>query len=159
MLSFINDKRGISEEFTSLPALTVVMIGFAIFLVLITGVYHSYNEEVKTIDKYEAANFVLEKITSSNGILEKKEVLKPGGIIDETKFVESMENYEEIIKESGVVGVEFGLKLEYEGNNGEIEWKNIPSSKDVVAASKRVSVSLNEAQTVPGVLTVMVWEV
>ncbi len=161
-MSFIKDERGISEEFTSLPALTVVMIGFAIFFVLIANVYSAYNERVESIDKHEASNFVLEKIMSADGYLAKEGIVREGGIIDASKFNETKgdeKRISEIIEKSGIKGIEFGLKLKYEGCKEQLEWCNIPSSKDTAAASKQVAVYINEAKTVPGVLTVLVWEV
>jgi len=157
MSSFINDERGISEEFTSLPALMIVMVGFSLFFALIVGVYHVHDERMKSIDKYEEANFVLEKLTSSGGILEKEGIIKSGGVIDKTKFAESTDNFESIIKESGIIGIGFGLKLEYEGCGAPLKWTNIPSDKNIVSASKQLPVYINAAQTVPGVLTVMTW--
>lgn len=159
MSSFIKDERGISEEFTSLPALVVVMIGFALFFALIGGVYYSYNEKVSRVDKYETANFVLEKITSVEGSLAKAGVLKEGGVVDNETFNSlTGEDMTEIIEKSDVVGVEFGLRLNHEKMSGDIETPNIASAKDRVAASKEIPVYLNAAETVPGELTVIVWE-
>jgi len=164
-MSLIKDKRGVSEEFTSLPALAVVMIGFALFFALIAGVYYSYSERVGSVDKYEAANFILEKLTGTDSSLAERGIIMGGGVIDKMKFENNMgyPDENEIIKESDIVGVKFGLKLEYiDPNSGyekTLEWQNIPSGRDIVVASKQVAVYLNEAQTVPGVLSVIVWGV
>ena len=158
---FIRDEKGISEEFTSLPALTVVMMGFAIFFVLFANVYFSYNERIENIDKYEIANFVLEKIMSADGALAKNGIVR-GGVIDVVKFREMRNNEKaisEIMKKSGIKGIEFGLKLKYNDGKEVIKWCNVPSNKDIFAASKQVPVYLNDVQTVPGVLTVVVWRV
>lgn len=160
MSSFIRDKRGISEEFTSLPTLVVVMIGFALFFALIGGVYYSYSERVNSVDKYERANFVLEKISSIDGSLVKEGVLTEGGVVDNESF-DALTNggeIDEINEKSGVVGVEFGLRLDHAKLESAMETPNIPSGKDRVAASKEVPVYLNAAETVPGKLTVIVWE-
>jgi len=162
LLLFINDRRGVSEEFTSLPALMVVMIGFALFFAMMAGVYYQHNERVKSLDKYEAANFVLEKLTSANGLLAEKGIIMEGGVINAVKFNEIRENedkIEKIIEESGIIGLKFGLKLTYweKDNVEEKEWVNIPSNADKVAASKQVAVYLNDAEIVPGLLTVIVW--
>ncbi|MCD6448339.1 MAG: hypothetical protein J7L58_04770 [Thermoplasmata archaeon] len=159
--SFINDNKGISEEFTSLPALAVVMIGFALFFAMIAGVYYQHNERVKSLDKYEMANFILEKLTSANGLLAEKGIIV-GGTIDKKKFEgvgNSQDNIEAIIEESRIVGKEFGFKLVYWEEDGvqTIEWTNIPGDVDKVAASKQVAVRLNDAEIVLGVLTIIVW--
>ncbi len=160
--SFINDKRGVSEEFTSLPALVVVMIGFAIFFAMTAGVYYHHNERVKGIDKYEVANFVLEKLVSPDGVLAERGLILEGGIVNKVKFDEIGKNpteIEKIIEESNLMGLNFGLKLVFwkEESMYRTEWINIPDDSNKVAASKQVSVYLNDAEVVPGVLTVVVW--
>ncbi len=164
LLLFINDRKGISEEFTSLPALAVVMIGFALFFTMMAGVYYQHNERVKSLDNYETANFVLEKLTSTNGLLAEKGIIV-GGVIDKEKFeIDGSKQHviKTMIEESGIVGIEFGFKLVY-WEKGEkqppIEWTNIPDNVDKAAASKQVAVRLNDAEIVPGVLTVIIWEV
>ena len=154
-MSLVNDKRGVSEEFTSLPALTVVMIGFALFFALIAGVYHSYNERVESVDKYEAANFVLEKLTMTDGALADAGVTSEGGVIDAAKFGDLEGRGDKIKEGCGITGVEYGLKLEWEGHMIPCWLDN--EGGNAVAASEQVAVYLNEAQTVPGVLTVIVW--
>lgn len=154
---FVSDERGVAEEFTSLPALVVVMIGFGLFFALIAGVYYSYNERVESINKYGTADFVLERLTSEGGILHEKDVIKESGKIDVNEFhrLDNL-NQEMVNKKSGLVGVEYGLKLRYKKESlKEINcW--LYGDEEVVAASKQVSVYLNEAETVPGILTVVV---
>ncbi|MDD5779101.1 MAG: hypothetical protein PHU95_06605 [Candidatus Thermoplasmatota archaeon] len=82
MCSFISDESGISEEFTSLPALAVVLIGFGLFFALVGGAYHVHTEKLERADGYRAANFVLQKLTTSNGGLAEEGILMPGGMID-----------------------------------------------------------------------------
>lgn len=163
MSSFIRDERGLSEELTSLPALAVIMTGFAIFFIMIAGVYHSYNQEMESIDEYQTANFILEKITTSDGALAKKGIMMEGGLISLINFERINEKImDEIIKESGIEGERVALKLELK--KGYDELKNplirgkLPTT-EYITVSKRVTVYLNEVKKVPGVLSVMVWEV
>jgi len=159
-MPFLRDKRGISEEFTSLPALMVVMIGFAIFFALIAGVYHAYNERMEAVDKYEAANFVLEKLMAADGPLGEKGVIMLGGVIDLSKLSNLTTNDMVDIRESsGIVGVKFGFKLEVSAKSGGTVEKGIVNrQRGFIAVSREVPVYLNDAQTVPGIFTVMVWK-
>jgi len=163
MLSFIKDERGISEEFVSLPALAVVVTGFAIFFIMIAGVYHSYNQEMKSVDEYQTASFILEKITTSDGALVKEGIMMEGGVINLINFERINEkSMDEIVKECGIKGKKFALKLELEKKYDKLKnslIKGVLPDKEYITVSKRVIVYLNEAKKVPGVLSVMVWEV
>ncbi len=68
-MKFARDKRGIAEEFTSLPALVVVMIGFALFFSMLAGIYMQHNEKVKAAELAEAAHYVAAKLTNSESPL------------------------------------------------------------------------------------------
>jgi len=158
---FLRDKRGISEEFTSLPALMVVMIGFAIFFALVAGVYHAYNERMEAVDKYEIANFVLEKLTMADGSLCEKGIIMPGGVINISKLSSlTVDDMVDIRASSGIVGVKFGFKLEVSAKyyDGPVEKGIGNGQRSFIAVSREVPVYLNDAQTVPGIFTVMVWK-
>ncbi len=158
MLSFIRDKRGISEEFTSLPTLVVVMIGFGLFFALIGGVYYSYNEKVERIDKYETANFILEDVTAVDGPLAKKGVIRTGGTINPSAIDDNQAAVETALQQHcSYPGWEYKIEIEWAASAEQI----IPftnNQENTVAASKKVPVYLNEAQTVAGELRVIVWK-
>ncbi len=161
-MSFIKDKRGVSEEFTSLPALAIVMAGFAVFLSLMAGVYYSYNENAEMVDKYGIANFVLEEMTMDGSILGDMGVIMAGGIFNLPKFINlTSDDIADISNESGMTGINFSFKLEVKlkGNNFDnvIEKGTGGKNKNAIAASKEVPVYLNDAQVVPGTFTVIVW--
>jgi len=158
MSSFISDKRGVSEEFTSLPTLVVVMIGFALFFALIGGVYYSYNEKVERIDKYEVANFILEDVTTAAGPLGEEGMIQTGGTINPSAIDSNEAALENTLQQNySYPGWEY--KIEIEWTEGYEEITVFPyHGEDTVAASKKVPVYLNEAQTVAGKFRVIAWE-
>jgi len=161
MSSFINDSRGISEEFTSLPAMVVVMIGFALFFALIAGVYHSHTEKMERVDSYRTANLVLEKIAMEDGSLVRAGVMRESGVVDNDTFhrlTADSQRIRGLVQGSDVVAVDFGLRLRHEKLCHPMKTPNIPMDMDRVAASMEVPVYLNAAETVPGELTIIVWE-
>jgi len=159
MLSFIRDERGISEEFTSLPALAVIMIGFSLLFIMIVGLYHSYSEEIKSIEDYQTADFILERITMSDGPLAKEGIMMDGGFINFKNFEKIDENIlNKIRKESGIKSKNFALKLEFEEKGFENSLIKGDLPNEYISVSKYVTVYLNDVKRVPGILSVMVWE-
>ncbi|HDN96214.1 MAG TPA: hypothetical protein ENG71_04030 [Thermoplasmatales archaeon] len=68
-MKFLKDKRGVAEEFTSLPALVVVMIGFALFFAMLANLYISHNEKIKEAELAEVAHYVSIKLTNGESPL------------------------------------------------------------------------------------------
>jgi len=64
-MKFLRDERGVAEEFTSLPALAIVMIGFALFFSLLAGTYIQYNEKIKAAELAEVAHYIALKLTNA----------------------------------------------------------------------------------------------
>lgn len=159
MLSFIRDERGISEEFTSLPALAVVMIGFSLLFIMIAGLYHSYNEEIKSVDEYQTASFILKRITMCDGSLAKEGIMMDGGFINFKNFEKIDEKIlNRIRKESGITSKNFALKLEIKEKGFENSLIRGDLPDEYTSVSEYVTVYLNDVKKVPGILSVMVWE-
>jgi len=68
-MKFLKDRRGVAEEFTSLPALVVVMIGFALFFAMLAHLYIDYNEKIKNAELAEVAHYVSVKLTNAESPL------------------------------------------------------------------------------------------
>ena len=54
---FKKNDFAIAEEFTSIPSLSIIIIGFTIFILLIANVYSIYHSRIESIDKYQIANY------------------------------------------------------------------------------------------------------
>jgi hypothetical protein len=75
--SFFKDERAVSEEFTILPALSVVMIGFVLFVTLLAQTYLAYADRVNQLQNYQTADTILQKLTNPDSYF-----IKEGGLID-----------------------------------------------------------------------------
>lgn len=143
MCLFMKDERA-SEEFTSLPALAIVMIGFTLFFMIVVGVYNSYKESVESIEYYSDANYLLEKLTSADSPIVKN------GCIDFQKLDHA---YEEIVEKYRFRN-EFMLKIStFDGKNLTIG-KN---GKEGVSASKIMPAIINDVEAIPIRITVILW--
>jgi hypothetical protein len=158
--SFILDETAVSEEFTSLPALSVVMIGFTLFFVLLANVYASYGLRVESLEKYQTADFIATKLTNPDCFF-----IKEGGLVDlpELRSYGNDDKLNSMRQEYKASNVNFTVRVSWQDGN-EIKSEDFPENLpdyigDRVAVSRDVSVYLNEAQTSPGKLTIILWNI
>ena len=153
----IKDENAVSEEFTSLPALSVVMIGFAIFILLIANTYSAYTTRVDSLNKYQTADFIATKLTNPDSF-----IIKEGGIINLPLLKNSEVEVNQLRDKYRASGIDFVIIVSYEGTSTKL-----PNNADVllsntinrVAITKNIGVYLNSAQTKPGSLTIITWSV
>lgn len=151
---FLTDDRAVSEEFTTLPALCIVMIGFALFTVLIAQTYIAYQGRVDSIQKYQTASFLTQKLTNP-----ECSFMRTGTTVDisqlNTPTSRDQLNVTRCVYRQS--GVDFIVRMRW--NNGSQDFPiNLPANtSNRVAVSKNVDVYLNIAQTIPGTLTVITW--
>ena len=157
----IKDENAISEEFTALPALSVVMIGFTIFVILISNTYSAYNVKIDNLEKYQIADFIATKLTNPDCYF-----MMEGGVVnlpllDSSNPALSDDKLNAMRKQYNTAGVNFSINVNWEGGIAKFFPENsLPLDiGDRVAVSKTISVFLNEAQTKPGKLTIITWSV
>jgi len=152
--AFVHDERAVSEEFTTLPALSVVMIGFTLFIVLLAQTYTAYEERIDRLQRYHTADTLALKLTNPDCYF-----IKEGGLIDIQILQDDTQSLERIRNEYQKSGITFILRLRWT-NTSEDFPEELPSiTGNRVAVSKDVGIYLNEAQTVPGTLTIILWSV
>jgi len=154
--NFLRDQNAISEEYTTLPALSVVMIGFTIFFLLLTNTYNAYETRIDSLEKYKTADFIITKITNPDCFF-----IKEGGIIylNLLSSSESIEILNNIRNEYLNRGIDFVLRLNWKDNYKDFPNKIPKNVENHIAVSKQFGICLNEAQTKPGTLTIIIWEV
>jgi len=154
---FIKDENAISEEFTSLPALSIVMIGFAIFILLVSNTYTAYNTRINSLDKYQTADFIVTKLTNPDSFL-----IKEGGVIDLPNFKNSEPEINKLREKYKSSGIDFVIIVQYENKNFKQPSNTdnlLSNAGDRVAVTKNVGVYINTAQTKPGSITIITWSV
>ncbi len=137
-----------------MPALSVIMIGFALFFVLLASAYNSYDIRVDSLEKYQNANFIATKLTNPECFF-----IKEGGLVDLPLLLISSgeEKLEEIRQEYQSSEVHFVVQLSWDEDTKVIPENQLNGVGNRVAVSKNVGIYLNEAQTVPGTLTIILW--
>ena len=149
---FLENDAAVSEEFTVLPALSIVMIGFSIFTLLLAQTYIVTMDNLERLQHYQTADRILQRITNSESVF-----ISQGGCINLQTLQSDNGFLEEICKEYKRSGICFLLRLAY--NNYSMDFPKTPPERPVqcTAVSKEVPIYLNEAQTIPGRLSIVLW--
>lgn len=151
------DNQAISETFTILPALAMILMGFALFSILLSSAYNNIDQQHDQKEMFEISNTILEKICSPNAIFSND-----GNYLQFDAFVSSSAEIfiQELQEKYRPYGYNFAVKLSCKD---VVAW--IPSSfsqpNDILnqyASSKQVAIKLNEVSTNPGTLTIIFWK-
>lgn len=151
---FLADDQAVSEEFTSLPALSVVLIGFALFLALLSQTYLSFEERGAELRVYHTANTLAEKLTNPECYF-----MRNGGLIDVPVLCHDLGSLQRIGDQWQRSGLGFLLRVHWNNTTEEFLASNTTIGVPHIAVSYPVGVYLSEAQTVPGTLTVLLWRI
>ena len=146
MLSFIKDKKG-SEEFTSLPAVSIVGIALALFIVILGNSYVSFNKNIEKSEKYSDAEYILEKITSDSSPVMKNGLVDYGLLSKIT--IDELNSY-------------YGFNAKYdlilESNEIKIMKKLPHHSISSFSVYKNVAIYINDEKIVFGRIGVVFYE-
>lgn len=151
---FKKNDFAIAEEFTSIPSLSIIIIGFTIFILLVANVYSSYETKIVSIDKYQIADYLISKLINPESFF-----IKTGLIIDYPilNSHQGKNEFKLIQEEFYRLNVNFILRL-----NWYEECYNFPNDltnnfQNQIAISRPINIYLNEVETVPGKLTLIMW--
>jgi hypothetical protein len=151
--NFLKNEDAVSEEFTILPALSVVMIGFVLFVVLLGQTYIAYADRVNRLQNYQTADRLLQKLTNPDCYF-----IRESGVIDLRILQNNNSSFQHFFEQYMKTKLSFLIQIRW--NNQLWEYPN-PSGSDPFSrtvVSKEIGVYLNEAQTIPGTFTVVLWK-
>jgi hypothetical protein len=150
---FLKNEEAVSEEYTVLPALSVVLIGFALFVILLAQTYIAYADRIDRLQSYQTADGLLQKLTNPDCSF-----IRESGLIDLHLLQNDTNSLKQFFEKYTNIGIYFRLQLRW--NNQLWEYPNPGQSNSLsrTVVSKEIGVYLNEAQTVPGTLAIVLWE-
>jgi hypothetical protein len=151
--SFLENEQAVSEEFTSLPALSIVLIGFAVFIVLLAQTYIAYADRVDRLQHYQTADGLLQKLTNPECYF-----IRPGGLVDLSNLENDDTSFQHLYQQYYKIGYVFCLQLRYDSQIKILPESSEPQPPNRIAVSLEIGVYLNEAQTIPGTLTIVLWK-
>jgi len=152
--TFLKDENAVSEEFTSLPALSIVMIGFTLFILLIANTYAAYEQRIDSLEKYQTGYFIATKLTNPDCYF-----IRNGGVVDLPLLRTDPDTLTSIRDDYRISGVNFIVCITWDEGSEDFPEELPVDVTDRVAVSKNVGIYLNEAQTTPGELTIILWSV
>lgn len=150
---FLKNEEAVSEEFTVLPALSVVMIGFALFVIILAQTYIAYTDRIDRLQSYQTADGLLQKLTNPDCFF-----IRESGLVDVHLLLNDTNSLQQYFEKYTKAGLYFLLQLRW--NNQLWEYLDPSESNPLsrTAVSKEIGVYLNEAQTIPGTLTIVLWK-
>lgn len=150
---FRDNTDAISEEFTLLPALSLVMIGIVLFSVLTLSAYESYGAQTNQLSKIDVARYVLSKIVDTDQCY-----MREGQIIDIT-YLDRPELFSflnDIKHDLYPSGIDFSLLLSYENTSTWV--LDEPQGEDSIAVSQPIGIAINPVDVTSGTVTLVVWD-
>lgn len=151
--SFLVNEQAVTEEFTVLPALTIVMIGFALFVVLVAQTYTTYEERTARIQSYQTASSLAHKLTNPDCFFIRNE-----GVVDLPRLQQDAESLGRLWTQYQKSGFSFFLRLRWNNDSQDFLEKPLVLPTEYIALSIDVGIYLNEARTIPGTLTIILWK-
>lgn len=154
MSSFISNEKGVLEPYADLPAMALAMVGFIIFIALLSQTYTVYQQKTFIAGHYQDAANIAEKLGKDSDL---KNSMRPD-TIDASK-IEALNAGELMQKYGSYYNFMFKVEVNSAGRTYSkvIKAPGAVESKIGVSASIPVTVKFNEVQELPGTLTVKIW--
>jgi len=155
MSSFINDDKGMIEPYSELPAMALAVVGFIVFIAILTQAYTTYQEKSFIAGHFQDASNLARKLGKDSSLIGTRP-----DIIDSGKLEALKNDPDEIIKKYGSY---YNFMFKVESNSGEKAYSIVIKKADsgepkaAVSASIPVTVELNDVEEIPGTLTVRIW--
>ena len=153
MSSFIKDEKGIVEPYTELPAMALAVVGFIVFIAVLTQAYTTYQEKSFIAGHYQDAANLAQKLGRDSALTNGRP-----GVIDSGEL-EKMDPAEIFRQYGSYYNFMFKIDSNSENRAYNIIIKNpdLRESKTGVSASIPVTVRFNDVEEQPGTLTVKIW--
>lgn len=152
-MSSLTRDDAVLEPYADLPAMALAVIGFTVFMAIITQAYNAYSEKAYISSYYEDAVSLAEKLS-------KDSLLTRNSMLDAEKLESlTIPEIKELTRKYGA----YGFKLEVQAIAGEHSYRKVIKDPDMfeprlgVSASIPITLKLNEAQAAPGILAVKIW--
>lgn len=149
---FLRDEQAVSEEFSLLPALSIVMVGFALFVILLAQTYGVHTDRVHQLQYYQTAESILQRVTNPDCFF-----MTEGGLVNLQALYTDQESLFLLCSYYEKSGIFFLLRLAYNDVVTDFPDSIQKPPFRCVAVSRPIGVFLNEAQTIPGILTILLW--
>jgi len=152
---FLNNANAISEEFTTLPALAIVLFGIVIAFLLVGQTYGSYNEQTSLIDSLHSTENLYNKI-----IQQSNPFVIQSGIIDYEALYssEGQQFIKDLQKQYSTIGLNFSIHFSFDNDSF---WYPMPPVKTNhrIAVTHSIGLAVNMINTIDSTMSIAVWKI
>ncbi len=150
---FLENEEAVSEELTVIPALSVVMIGLTLFIVLLAQTYIVYADRVDRLQRYQTADDLMQGLTNPNCFF-----IREAGLIDVSLLKKDNSTLQQLLERYTKSGLCFLFQLQWDNQSWVFPEYVTSDQGNRIAMSMHLGFYLNEAQTIPGTLTIVLWK-
>lgn len=155
MSSFISDERAVVEPHVDMPAMALAVVGFMVFIAIMSQAHGTYRQKAFISENYQDAANLAEKLSRDSMLTGS---VRPD-VIDAEHLEKLVKDPDELMNKYGAY-YNFMFKVEVDANGrkySRIITPDISAPEYGVSSSIPVTVRLNDAQELPGTLSVKIW--
>ncbi|MFO8078426.1 MAG: hypothetical protein R6U21_07290 [Thermoplasmatota archaeon] len=152
---FLKNNDAVSEEFTGLPALAMVMIGITLFLIILSSSYTSLENQTDQVEQIKQAEYISSQLLNPTAPF----ISSKGSFNLEGFQQNSGKKYVTLLQKSmNQISLNFTTKLSFQ--NSSFYFPNPPPTnhQNIIGYSTAITLDLNEVYTCPGMITIIMWE-
>jgi hypothetical protein len=162
--SILKDEKGVLEPHSDLIASALAVIGFVVLAVLLSKAYMGYEDRSITLENYESASLLAATVAEAPALKAESPGTLSASALDR---LSGPEGHDERYKFFASFSGNYPFMVEVRTENRGYQWVIDPEitepgylmgEQKKVAASVPVVIELNSAETVPGTLTVVLYE-
>jgi len=159
------DERGVLEPHTDLLSVALAVIGFMVFAALMSQTYLGYEDRSFALENYETASLLAEKLADTPALEAENSGLLSAASLD---TLSGPNGASERAKLFAAFSGNYRFLVEVRTGDGQWHWQIKPDNAETdafaddlekVAASVPVVIELNPAESVSGILTVVIYKI
>lgn len=163
--SILRDEKGVLEPHSDLVATALAVIGFVVLAALLSRAYMGYEDRSFALENYESASLLAGTVAETHLLKAENPGALSASALDR---LSGTEGYDERKTFFAAFSGNYPFLVEVRTDDGEWRWVVEPEivefgylagKQEKVAASVPVVIELSAAETVPGTLTVMLYEI
>ncbi|HWQ44489.1 MAG TPA: hypothetical protein VN373_02345 [Methanosarcina barkeri] len=158
------DERGVLEPHADLLSVALAVIGFMVLAALMSQTYLGYEDRSFALENYESASLLAKNLAEAPVLKVETSSLLSAAALDELSGPEGIRERERFF---AAFSGNYLFLVEIRTGDGQWHWRIEPDNaepeslmegREKVAASVPVIIELNPAESVPGILTVVLYK-
>jgi hypothetical protein len=163
-MPIFRDERGVLEPHADLLSVALAVIGFMVLAALMSQTYLGYEDRSFALENYESASLLAKNLAEAPVLKVETSSLLSAAALDELSGPEGIRERERFF---AAFSGNYLFLVEIRTGDGQWHWRIEPNNaepeslmegREKVAASVPVIIELNPAESVPGILTVVLYK-